>query len=313
MAVIAFQIFIVLSMAVARAVSPKALRIAAIAWSVFTLVIVFATPLILLQLFVIWGAYSLLHPKDAVPEVAVGRKASGKLDVVIGFTTPPNFAPTPAVERAEPSKYREAYKAIVAEPNKHRDALDALKAFVDADTSASNNVTAQVVDSESKCSARLERKRRVSEATQEIERSIHSEKLKIEAALQRAELKVVEEQELQRRGEEFGKLYDEANGRTGRVLAKYKRETENALELQNVPDFNVVPHHVDPAVAAAIKERYVFLEQERSERLNMMLDALAKKQVVQEAFWSLLGFRSKALLLASLDREPSGKPREHNV
>jgi hypothetical protein len=102
--IIAFQIFIVLSMAVARVFSPKALGIAAVGWSIFTLIMVFATPLILLQLFVIWGSHSLFAPKQPVT-VSVNQRPK-KSEQTVGSKNaqrpPPSFIAQKAPDRTGP-------------------------------------------------------------------------------------------------------------------------------------------------------------------------------------------------------------------
>ncbi|MEE4540189.1 MAG: DarT ssDNA thymidine ADP-ribosyltransferase family protein [Erythrobacter sp.] len=294
MEIVVFQIVIVLSLAISRAISQRSLSIAAVAWSILTLIMVFATPLILLQLFVIWGAHSLFSPKGADLGAAAERKVGGTPDVGSRSAMALNFVSDPSVGRAKPKSPSDVSNAPET----------------GADTSVLNSLIAEYNETAGKLAASLERKRGVLEATREIDRAIHSEKAKIEAALRCAELKVAKEQELQHRGEEFTIHYDDASKKISQILAAHKNETDNALEITMVPDFAVSPHHEDPVIAAAIQERYAALAQERSQRLNTLLDTLSGKPIVQEAFWSKLGHRSKALLLASIDRVPSERLRE---
>lgn len=63
MPVIAFQAFVVATLMIARLVSPGALKVTAICWSAFTLIMVFMPWLMGLQLVVIWGAYLLIAPR----------------------------------------------------------------------------------------------------------------------------------------------------------------------------------------------------------------------------------------------------------
>lgn len=65
MEIAAFQFVIMISMAIAKAISTKALGYLTVGWTIFTLLMVFTTPLIFLQLAVVWLAYSYLKPKEA--------------------------------------------------------------------------------------------------------------------------------------------------------------------------------------------------------------------------------------------------------
>lgn len=62
-AVAAFQLFIILSMVVARLTSARYLLTGAWIWTIFTLAAVFASWLILVQLLTIWTTYRVLRPQ----------------------------------------------------------------------------------------------------------------------------------------------------------------------------------------------------------------------------------------------------------
>lgn len=64
MTVLAYQIFIVASLIVARLFGGKALLVGALIWSGLSIANVFFPPLIALQLAVVWVTFSLLTPKD---------------------------------------------------------------------------------------------------------------------------------------------------------------------------------------------------------------------------------------------------------
>lgn len=64
MPILIFQAFIIATLLVARVVSPRAMTVAAIVWSGFTLIMVFMPWLMMLQLAVIWISYSMLAPKS---------------------------------------------------------------------------------------------------------------------------------------------------------------------------------------------------------------------------------------------------------
>ncbi|EDL48243.1 DarT ssDNA thymidine ADP-ribosyltransferase family protein [Erythrobacter sp. SD-21] len=75
-AVLIFQAFVIFTILVTRIVATDKLVLVSIAWTIFTLAMVFATPLVLLQLAVIWVTYSIVAPKHRPDE--------------------PNFLPPPA-------------------------------------------------------------------------------------------------------------------------------------------------------------------------------------------------------------------------
>lgn len=67
-AILIFQVFIVATILITRLLSKDKLLVLCVAWTIFTLVMVFATPLVLLQLAVIWFTYSKIAPKDVQDE-----------------------------------------------------------------------------------------------------------------------------------------------------------------------------------------------------------------------------------------------------
>lgn len=66
MPVLFFQAFIVGSIFFVKKVSPRQLPHVAVAWSCFTLIMVFMPWLMALQLAVIWGAFLWLRRESAV-------------------------------------------------------------------------------------------------------------------------------------------------------------------------------------------------------------------------------------------------------
>jgi hypothetical protein len=63
MAVIYYQVFIVITLIATRLLLPKLLLIVALIWTGLTLFNLFFPPLIAIQLLVIWISYSLLRPR----------------------------------------------------------------------------------------------------------------------------------------------------------------------------------------------------------------------------------------------------------
>ena len=76
MPVLLFQIFIVLTLVIARYAAPKAMIYIAGGWTLFSLIMIFMPWLMILQISIIWGGYLLLRPKKS-SEVTV-RETPGK-------------------------------------------------------------------------------------------------------------------------------------------------------------------------------------------------------------------------------------------
>ena len=110
--ILGFQIAIFLSILAVRAVARGKLELLCIGWTIFTFVMVFASPLILLQLLVIWGSYGLLsgggsghspvssgtHPSGPIPSVASTAPVLNRANVQASGstkTTQPVNPPTP--------------------------------------------------------------------------------------------------------------------------------------------------------------------------------------------------------------------------
>lgn len=295
MEIIAFQIFIALSMVVARIVSRKNLTYAAVAWSIFTLIMVFATPLILLQLFVIWGSHSLFAPKEANPKAAAPHDAKEKADVKCRSAITPIMAPKVASNRTEEGASAGTLKGGADEPDAHADW---------------GSRFTQINEELEKFQTRINTKNRVAEATQKIESALTSEKNAIKSALEIAELNVKKRNYIQSLDEKTRKTYEESYETALHLFSVDEKKYDDALKITSVPDFKAIPPHEDPVISAAIKKTYANLAQERSQRLNALLDRLEKQPILQEAFWTELGARSKELLLDGLDRQPAEKPSE---
>lgn len=75
--ILGFQVAIFLSILTVRVIARGKLELLCIGWTIFTFVMVFASPLILLQLLVIWGSYGFLSGGgDGQPQVGKGAGAS---------------------------------------------------------------------------------------------------------------------------------------------------------------------------------------------------------------------------------------------
>lgn len=83
MAVIFYQLFIMMTMLVVRAALPKLLPITALIWSALTLINLFYPPLIVIQLLVVWVTFAVLRSRgesqDSVPQTAEMRSPSDEM------------------------------------------------------------------------------------------------------------------------------------------------------------------------------------------------------------------------------------------
>lgn len=69
MEVLFYQGLIVITLVFVRIIAPKYLQAACLIWTVLTLVNLFWPPLIVLQLFVVWGTYGVIRPKATVAPI----------------------------------------------------------------------------------------------------------------------------------------------------------------------------------------------------------------------------------------------------
>ncbi|WP_039390462.1 hypothetical protein, partial [Novosphingobium sp. MBES04] len=100
--ILGFQIAIFLSILAVRVLARGKLELLCIGWTIFTFVMVYASPLILLQLLVIWGSYGLLsggggsghssansdnRPSASVPSAASTAPVLNRVEVQAGRST----------------------------------------------------------------------------------------------------------------------------------------------------------------------------------------------------------------------------------
>jgi len=128
--VLIYQGLIFTTLVLVRIISPKHLELACSIWTLLTLVNLFWPPLIVLQLLVVWGTYSVIRPKkSAVPSTGAEPGGVNKDDRQrsIGDPAADAFA---TLERLK--KEFAAYNATIAEfprrePSESRQFLDSEK------------------------------------------------------------------------------------------------------------------------------------------------------------------------------------------
>mgnify|MGYP000197094044 CR=1 FL=1 len=85
MEILFYQGLIVITLLLVRAFARKYLELACFVWTVFSLVNLFWPPLLVLQLIIVWGTYSVIRskPPEAVPaEVRYPKPAHSKQDMM---------------------------------------------------------------------------------------------------------------------------------------------------------------------------------------------------------------------------------------
>jgi hypothetical protein len=291
--ILGFQIFIVVTLGISRLFGKNAILTASIAWTVFTLVMVFATPLILLQLLVIWVTYSLLVPTDektAAPTVTVleesapqsnpraPRKPREPADDSLGRTSAdlPN----------EGSRHSEAvtkHRQTSAHNRPQRKSEEA------ANPSAERN-WAQMIEAGAKhlerrvddWSKSVERAKIVQEAICSTDQSFYAEKTLITGALESAKQEVQIERLYEgdpQRLRRFRELHAELEGSIDR---SQKLKTINPTQITDPG----VP--ADPVTAEEIKASISSLRTLRDNFLKETVGTLRTDQRLAIHFWRIL-------------------------
>lgn len=122
--ILGFQVVIFLSILVVRILSRNKLELICICWTIFTFVMVFTSPLILLQLIVIWGSYGILSGVgDDQPHIIENDSYTASISPLAVQT--PVLIPT-NIQDSEPPKATHSTNATTT-PEKIHDSLDTIK------------------------------------------------------------------------------------------------------------------------------------------------------------------------------------------
>ncbi|WP_426115557.1 DarT ssDNA thymidine ADP-ribosyltransferase family protein [Pseudomonas sp. DSP3-2-2] len=218
MTILYFQIIIVFTLYVTSLVGKKALVVACAAWTLFTLVTVFFSGLILLQLITIWMCYAFFKPEDRSTETT--RPIIPKRgETAVSALSPP----VSSVGRT------------VSKPSEIPPQVGTVQRSLDS----VNNALTAFTDSISLSMA-------VNSATEVLQSALFNEKLGVEHALQRAQLALKVQAFREERGEEGWAHYQEAYARFTKVL---KPATDVVVVKPSpgwqFPDFTVAPGQDD--------------------------------------------------------------------
>jgi hypothetical protein len=110
MAVIYYQLFIVMTLLIVRVMLPKRFLVCAVIWTVLTLVNLFYPPLIAIQLLVVWVTFALLRPREesngSVPQpvkAAATLPCDAMVDTAHTVSPAPSDSALPSVLSTQPS------------------------------------------------------------------------------------------------------------------------------------------------------------------------------------------------------------------
>ncbi|WP_341524107.1 DarT ssDNA thymidine ADP-ribosyltransferase family protein [Pseudomonas sp. G.S.17] len=244
MTILYFQLFIIFTLYIASLIGKKSLVVACAAWTLFTLVTVFFSGLILLQLITIWACYAFFKPGGRSTETTGPIKPKSVETAV----------PTPSQPVSSARRTVSRSTQIPPPVNTVQRSLDSV-----------NNALTAFTDSISLSMA-------VNSATEALQSTLLNEKLGVEHALQRAQLALKVQAFREERGEEGRAYYQEAYARFTKVL---KPPTDAVVVKPSpgwqFPDFTVAPSHgaasVTNILAVAAKVRLL-----KSERDGFLRD-----------------------------------------
>jgi hypothetical protein len=136
-AILGWQVFIAISILIARFFSAKVMLVVAIVWTAFTFLMVFAPWLALVQLVTVWGAVSLLHTfgsdrasrDEGEADLAGIRTAERPVEYVTHKSPAGSSSPKSANAGPSPEKPSEQKSGIISSIS---DALTDLNVYLDA-------------------------------------------------------------------------------------------------------------------------------------------------------------------------------------
>lgn len=251
MEILTFQIFIVLSIIVTRIFAVGYLAGVCVAWTAFTFLMVFASPLLLLQLCTIWGTYALLAEKEKGSVASEQGREEVPAKVV---AQPSETGVLPATSTGKTS-----------EPS-----LGAFTAFVDGIDGFSDGIKPAV---------------KVQLATTALEMAINDERIRIDAALKRARSSIERIRRLQGLKPACSHVGMESYARAKETMTKVLPTERATIDpVLSDPCFDLPLRDPDDMIASAIEARIRDFEAERSERLAALIDVLRTDQVLRLEF-----------------------------
>jgi len=254
--------------------SAKHLLLVACAWSVFTIAAVFTSWLAPLQLITIWATYGLLRGILAdrpVPDedaaMMVAEPQGGAISIQ---QRSPTFVRSPAQQEVG-----------------NRGVGSSRAAGLQAGLNRINDRVRQKVE--------------VELATSDLRLSLSCERTAIEAALRAARSR----REIERKGPDYVRRYNEAHARLSGVLQDFEQGLAPTPIIQ-APDFDAACTSQDPLVAKLGQERISELRKARKIFLDECLDELARDPIMKMLFWKKILDQEQPQLAQALTEYAAG-------
>lgn len=273
--IIAFQALIFTTILATRFIDESKVVLVCIAWTIFTLVMVYASPLILLQLLVIWGTYALVAPKDedttSAPEaVATEQEHSSPL----GSST------------AELQETSPANKWVQKLELGSEDLSEHSSAFLQ---SAESKLTIQ-------------------KAVSAVELQAYPERVLIQSCLDRAKAIVANEKLWASPEQQRQRI--EIRAELQAAIGTHEQEEPDKLEVLAAAQFLQPPRHPNSHMADNIERAVRRLKEDHEEFLKTVLRELRPDKQLEEHFWATLNKDKQPLVYESfksfIDRQKSG-------
>lgn len=284
MTILAYQLVIVLSLILVRAIARSYLTAAAVAWTVFTFVAVFTSPLLILQLATIWGSHILLSPRD-------GGSPSQQ-------SSPPATRRRPvARDRSTSTLAAASTNAGAASAVLFKDAMANGRGFLSKAGTFINGVAAH-----------MDRATAIEETTGALKNAVEAEQTRIDIAVALEREQREHADYLRGLGPEKAALHKQAWASLESELEARKGPPRPIDEI-DPPDFSAVSaKHADPDIEAAIAGQISYLQETREAFLARTVNAIwhdtSRRRQVKDTLQRLGGAKLWPGLEAAAARLP---------
>ncbi|WP_334185202.1 DarT ssDNA thymidine ADP-ribosyltransferase family protein [Novosphingobium sp.] len=280
--ILGFQVAIFLSILAVRVIARGKLELLCIGWTIFTFVMVFASPLILLQLLVIWGSYGVLSGGgDSQTRTSKGAGPS--------VTIPSVASTTPVTNRANAQGIGTAKAKQPGSPP------TVVEGFLDSLSTGANDLR---VASEKLLDA-VQVKVAIQERVSAVVRTTYPEQAVLKAALRQA-------------GEEdrIDRTYDtpERRARFDRILVEItstmeQTKTASAPRAPSTPpDFGFPPRHADARVADGAEAGILQAKEKHERFLDDVCSQLKENANLAKHFWKWLAKLEEPAIARGFER-----------
>lgn len=277
MEILLYQITIFITLVLTRYVAPRLFLAACLVWTAFTAVNLFWPPLIVLQLFVIWGTFCALEPPKPTPNNSVqGRdRPNGNQGVKEKADKPPNAGSLTGASATETVAPLPVRKAEALRPGPVPDTTGKAAQFF-------NNVN-RLIEGANK---HLDQELAVQAATKDMRLSYYEEQLWLTRTLEEAE-STLQIEKRKERDPHFAELYEENYKRISATLNQTKAHDLDAAPDNGklaCTDFALPPPHPNHDVNEKIKVKYHEAIEEYSRTLSQCVQKLQRIPGLREIF-----------------------------